>query len=360
MKADLSNGCLPVWKNGFSRCCPIDRHWICMILAFVAMMLFCWSPRASHAATKLGSTQLGLPRIIRLIRSVPDSYARARHRLTVQQDEGSPGFSFSFRQDEWPVGPRSYVSAIGLHESGRPRWSVQQFAHGNRAAALISGRHALRYTASAGISRNYFLFDTQLIATVFVANRKSDTKPAAALGLPAWLSNHIRDRIRERLDAPFALLPPISRFNNGLIPGAGYWNSATATLNPCRIKAIGNSGQAFIMLRFAQWKRGRSLPLLTAMRGFMMKNSPHGHVVMAFALRTGRLAVPMPVHLSPRGLRKLGFTIVRLKADTPAPEINPLTHAQRAQMRIMRRRFEQWAGVWQSLKHPPSLKAVKK
>ena len=132
-----------------------------------------------------------------------------------------------------------------------------------------------------------------------------------------------------------------------------FWDTAVVSMHPCRIKLIWP--KASLRLRFGHWRRGQSIPWLVGDRIRMVHTLHHLKIVTTIDFRSGRYAATLPIHLTVNGLKKLGFKVVYLKANTPAPAINPLTPAEVAKIKIMRRRFEKWAGVWNWLhpgKHP--------
>ncbi len=202
------------------------------------------------------------------------------------------------------------------------------------------------------------MYASHLVSTVLVAVGTAGSKRRTEAALPAWLGGRARVWIYD-WNAPrrLSILPSLSSPPNPLSLGI-HWGSVIALRRPYRVILTHGPGGCFVRLRFGRWARNEGLPRLTCLYlGNPMGRN--GHKPFSMAVRTGRLAVPMPIHLTANGLKKLGFTVVYLTAKTPAPAINPLTPADEAKIKIMRRRFEKWAGVWSRL-HPGSQVKLKK
>ena len=348
MTSRLPNS-LPWQANGCSR--HRHRGWTGAAFATTLGGLLCLQSAFGQApASRPAMPVVPMPRLIRLIDGVPNCFTVMKARLMAQQASGSAGPVFSVLETD-----AHFSEDRG---AGASRATLAQYENGTKLTSVLAGRNSLCYWGSTGITRCCAVYDRHLVSTVLVAVGTAGSKRRTEVALPAWLGGRARAWIYD-WNAPrrLSILPSLSSPPNPLSLGI-HWGSVTALTRPYRVILTHGPGGCFVRLRFGRWARNEGLPRLTCLYlGNPMGRN--GHKPFSMAVRTGRLAVPMPIHLTAKGLKKLGFTVVYLTAKTPAPAINPLTPTDEAKIKIMRRRFEKWAGVWSRLHPGPQIKAKK-
>ena len=356
MRSDLP--CFP--PRGSTAKPPIrKRIGVSAVVPLAAAILVFFSLRAmTRGAARQAPSLPQVPRIVRLIKSTPYAYALMRTRLKIQQDAGSPNFAFSSCAENRIVGNRPNIPSA---EARDPAISpaMAQYATVARAAFFRADRNALRYAGAAGNVRRYFFYDRRLVSIVLVAAGTAGAAGRPGPEFPDWLASRVTQSIRAWISSAHPQIPPNLATGAGLLPSPGRWGSVVVLRHPWQIDFYGPKRRINVRLRFGRWKRGAAMPWLRSFYARRVGKSHGVPVETSIAVDAGRLAVPMPIHLTAKGLKKLGFTVVYLTAKTPAPAINPLTPTDEAKIKIMRRRFEKWAGVWSRLHPGPQIKAKK-
>ena len=326
---------------------------VSVLLAAEAVGLCCCSlfAAANVAAVPPSPAPVPLPRMIRLVRSIPDRMVQFEKQLKTKAPLGKMELSIHLGRD-----------VLASHR-GHGRRAFPPFAarseffsyHNGNCDAVFTARGGTEcYCGHKGNIRYAAVFDDHFVNKVFFVIGKRGVKAAALPPVPRWLAKGVpTDPANWNIPKAVVITPSLT------ISPAELWNcdSAAITINPCRAKFQFATG--YFRFGFGRYRRGQAPPPLRTveMSGLERKHGLESETILS--IRTGTRTAALPIHLTGNSLAKLGFNAVPLTAKTPAPAINPLTPAQIARVRVMRERFEKWAGVWSRL-HPGSQVKLKK
>ncbi len=328
--------------------------WMCAMPAAILVLLGCFQSAIGRApASRPAPATVPMPRIIRLVEGTPYYFNLMRSRLRSRRDAGSPDFICSLWTVKRIGKPSRNAKVDGIHDAVI-RKAAAQYAHGSRVVQCGDYRSGLWAACATGDSRFIAFYDRNVVSTVLVATRTAGGKPPFGRDLPVWLSSGTKHAIHEWLNLPHLGTIVSSLPGRKGILSPRFWDTAVVSMHPCRINLIWPNLMS-MRLRFGHWRRGQSIPWLVGYRASVVHTLHHLKIVTTMDFRTGRYAATLPIHLTANGLKKLGFKVVYLTANTPAPAAELLTPADAAKIKIMRRRFEKWAGVWSRLhpgKHP--------
>ncbi len=331
--------------------------WMCAMPAAILVLLGCFQSAIGRApASRPAPAMVPMPRVIRLISGAPYYLLAAQSRQRILRKAGNASFSASRRIVVQVVSPNPAARRAGTHT--RTISAVVGYCKAAVSAFFNKVQGGLAYSAAVGNARRYFLYDGSLVSTVLVVAGTAGAKGQPNPRLPEWLSGRARLAARKWLGARYLFALPIYTFKGETpdrLAGPGRWGSAVVTFHPCQIVCYSGGRRKYLRLQFRRWSGAEKVPQLRSLRFWQTRQVGGLSAKMSWSFRTGRSAVPMPIHLTANGLKKLGFKVVYLTANTPAPAAELLTPADAAKIKIMRRRFEKWAGVWSRLhpgKHP--------
>ncbi len=288
-----------------------------------------------------------VPRLIKLLENVPHCQEQMRARLSTEQRAGSPEYVFSFRGGFRRVNK----GLLGMAAASPMYKGIIAYANGSESAAFMIRRGVLSYGGAKGADRCLVIFDTRTGNRIIFVTGKAGEAPDHLPALPKPLSDLVVPVAH--LYAQYPLRPPVITFGSVGLKGAlQTCNAAVGSLDSGTVSfasapAPGNVGRyGHVELWFGPHKGPRKLTRLMKIRAWQIDKRNGEGIIASTTYGVGEYAKPLPIHLTTKGLKKLGFKVTILRLGMNFPKEKPLTPAELAKVPVMRERFEKWAGVW--------------
>ena len=271
----------------------------------------------------------GLPRAVRNWNNAPRRWKAALEFSVRTQVAGSNGLSD--------------------REHGKQyNWEGVQYVDGEKKAVFFAGRGIFYYCAAHSGSSLTVVATNRFPGCVFtVVGEKAIAKKTLAglRGRGMAKGVNFPNMGRWLAERPQLTWPKITPGQEAdLLSGC---TALGATYSPFRVRLAFVSGakEEHFTFDLTSSAAGRGAPAIQAVSSWVAVTKNGSFRTKSMSVKLGKLAYRLPIHLSAKGLEKLGFKVIPLSSGVRLPEEKPLTPAERARVRALRERFETWAGV---------------